>query len=110
MSLTMSIDALKKMLLQGQDNMILRFGLGQALLKAGQTSEAIEHLQAALEFDPEYSAAWKLLGKARAENAEQHLAIETYEKGICIAEKKGDIQAAKEMRVFLKRLLKLQNT
>jgi hypothetical protein len=32
--------------------------------------------------------------------------METYRMGIEIAEEKGDIQAAKEMRVFLKHLMK----
>ena len=102
----MNIDNLKKMLNQGQDSLILRFGLGQALLKQGDYEAAIEHLLKAIEFDVEYSAAYKLLGKAYAQNEQQEMAIETYQKGIGIAEKKGDIQAVKEMNVFLKRLTK----
>ena len=100
----MNIDALKNMLQQGQDNLLLRFGLGQAMLKAGQPSEAIEHLQAALALDPQHSAAWKLLGKAFTETGQQQQAIEAYRQGIEVADAKGDIQAAKEMKVFLKRL------
>jgi len=76
------------------------------LFKSGQASEAIPHLQAALEFDPEYSAAWKILGKALVETGDKEQAIQAYEKGIAVAEKKGDRQAVKEIRVFLKRLLK----
>lgn len=102
----MDINALKNMLEQGQDSLILRFGLGQALLKEGEISDAIIHLNKALEFDAEYSAALKLLGKAYAKNNENDKAIDTYTRGITIAEHKGDIQAAKEMNVFLKRLLK----
>lgn len=102
----MNIDALKKMLTQGQDSLILRFGLGQALLKDKQFSEAITHLQKAVEFDAEYSAAWKLLGKALSQNQQHNEAISAYEQGIKVAESKGDIQAAKEMKVFLKRLKK----
>jgi predicted Zn-dependent protease len=102
----MDISVLKKMLLQGQDSVILRFGLGNALFKSGQASEAIPHLKAALEFDAEYSAAWKVLGKALAEVGDKEKAIEVYEKGISVAEKKGDRQAVKEIRVFLKRLQK----
>ena len=94
------------MLDQGQDSLILRFGLAQALLKQGDSDQAIEHLLKALEFDPEYSAAYKLLGKAYAQTDQAQQAIQAYEKGIKIAENKGDIQAAKEMKVFLKRLLK----
>lgn len=102
----MDIDTLKTMLSQGQDSLILRFGLGQALLKDKQFSAAIPHLQKALEFDPEYSAAWKLLGKALTENQQYDKAMDAYERGIKVAETRGDIQAAKEMKVFLQRLKK----
>ena len=47
----MDIEALKTLLSQGQDSLILRFGLGQALLKQGDLTEAITHLNKALEFD-----------------------------------------------------------
>jgi hypothetical protein len=33
-----------------------------------------------------------------------HEAVDAYQQGIAIAEELGDIQAAKEMRVFLTRL------
>lgn len=102
----MNTENLKTMLANGQDSLILRFGLGQALIKSKEFDEAIEHLLKALEFDAEYSAAFKLLGKAYAQTAQNELSIATYEKGIEIAERKGDIQAAKEMKVFLKRLMK----
>jgi len=102
----MNIDSLLALLDQGQDSLILRFGLGQAFLKQGDTEQAIDHLLQALEFDAEYSAAYKLLGKAYSQTGQAALAIQTYEKGIAVAESKGDIQAVKEMRVFLKRLLK----
>lgn len=102
----MNIESLKAMLTQGQDSLILRFGLAQALLKNGDVDEAIDHLKHALEFDAEYSAALKLLGKAYAQSEQNQLAVTTFEKGIRVAEAKGDIQAAKEMKVFLKRLNK----
>lgn len=102
----MDISALKKLLLQGQDSIILRFGLGNALFKSGHALEAIPHLKAAIKFDPEYSAAWKILGKALAETGEKNQAIEVFEKGMSVANKKGDLQAVKEIHVFLKRLLK----
>jgi len=100
----MDIKSLNAMLENGQDSLILRFGLGQAYLKQKEFTAAIEHLLKALEFDNEYSAAFKLLGKAYAQSDQNQLAINTYEKGIQIADNKGDIQAAKEMKVFLKRL------
>ncbi len=62
------------------------------------------HLQAALVFDPRYSAAWKLLGKAQSDAGALVEARETFRQGIAAAEAKGDIQAAKEMTVFAKRI------
>ena len=102
----MNISSLQTMLDNGQDSLILRFGLAQALLKEDQPAQAIKHLVQALEFDAEYSAAYKLLGKAYALTDQITLAIQTYEKGIAVAQSKGDIQAAKEMTIFLKRLNK----
>jgi len=48
----------------------------------------IPHLKAALEYDPEYSAAWKVLGKALSEIGDINQAIGVYEKGILVADKK----------------------
>lgn len=103
----MNIDALEKMLEQGQDNFLLRYGLGQALLNKGDASKAIPHLQTALEFDEEHSSSWKLLGKALSLEGQNEQAIDAFVKGIGVAESRGDIQAVKEMKVFLKRLKKL---
>lgn len=100
------IDNFEAMLAQGQDSVMLRFGLGTEYLKQNDYAQAITHLRAAVEQDPDYSAAWKLLGKALAAKGAPREAIQAYERGIEVAEKRGDKQAAKEMRVFLKRLLK----
>lgn len=97
---------LEKLLAAGQDSLMLRFGLGSAWLKQGDHERAVEHLRAALRHDPAHSASHKLLGKALAAAGRNDEAIAAYEAGIGIAEEKGDIQAAKEMRVFLKRLQK----
>lgn len=56
--------------------------------------------------DPKYSAAWKLLGKALADNGQDAEALQAYRDGIGVAEARGDKQAAKEMTVFAKRLEK----
>jgi hypothetical protein len=56
--------------------------------------------------DRSYSAAWKLLGKALASEGDNDAALAAYRAGIDAAEKKGDKQAMKEMRVFARRLAK----
>jgi Tfp pilus assembly protein PilF len=58
----------------------------------------------AISFDPHYSAAWKLYARALADSGKIAKAVAAYEHRIMIAETRGDVQAAKEMKVFLKRL------
>ncbi len=102
------IENFEAMLAAGNDNALLRYGLGNAYLKEGKLDQALEHLRQAVRLDPNYSAAWKSLGKAFAEAGGVDEAMEAYASGIQVAEKKGDIQAAKEMKIFLKRLQKAQ--
>ena len=92
------------LLASGKDNALVRFGLGLAYLNAGEAGRAAPHLRAAVGHDPDYSAAWKLLGRALAESGAAPEAREAYRSGIAAAERKGDKQAAKEMGVFLRRL------
>ena len=98
------VENLEALLAKGTDNALLRFGLANEYLKLGQLEQAIGHLRKAVTHDPKYSAAWKRLGKALAEAGRKTDAIRAYEEGIRVAEEKGDVQAAKEMRVFLGRL------
>jgi len=100
------IEQLESLLAKGQDNALLRFGLGNAWLQAGEPTRAVEHLRAAVQHDPAYSAAWKLLGKALTESGQIEAAGTAYKAGIQAAETKGDVQAAREMKVFLQRLRK----
>jgi Tfp pilus assembly protein PilF len=100
------IENLEALLAKGQDNALLRFGLANEYLKLGKPEIAIGHLRKAVSHDSKYSAAWKRLGTALAETGRTGDAIQAYEQGIRVAEEKGDIQAAKEMRVFLRRLQK----
>jgi len=100
------IDKLEKMLADGRDNALLRFSLGNEYSKLGQFEQAAAHLQQAVVHDPNYSAAWKLLGKALNEAGQLPEALTAYKGGIAVAEKKGDKQAAKEMTVFARRIQK----
>jgi Tfp pilus assembly protein PilF len=101
-----AIANLQKLIGTPRDGALLRFSLGSEYLKAGDHERAIEHLRAALDKDPGYSAAWKLLGKALGDALRLAEALETYRQGIIVAERKGDKQAAKEMSVFMRRIEK----
>lgn len=87
-----------------RDGALLRFSLGHALLGEGLAAEAVAELQRAVAFDPAYSAAWKLLGKACLAMDDAAGAADAWRRGIAVAQQRGDKQAEKEMAVFLRRL------
>ena len=103
---TAIIANLEKMLGGPRDGALLRYSLGNEWLKAGNPAQATGCFRAAIEYDAKYSAAWKLFGKALAENGEIEAALAAFAQGITVAEARGDVQAAKEMSVFAKRLRK----
>lgn len=98
------LESLEKMLAQGRDNAMLRFGLGKGYLDAGDSEKAAAHLRQCVQQDPQYSAAWKLLGKALQGSGDLAGARAAWEQGITAAQARGDKQAEKEMSVFLRKL------
>lgn len=99
-------ERLRKQLGGPRDGALLRFSLGNALLSEDDASGAVDAFRAALEFKPDYSAAWKLLAAAQFKAGDMAAAQASYERGIEVAQAAGDIQAQKEMQVFLRRLRK----
>ena len=100
------IEPLERLLTQGHDNAILRFGLGQAYLAVGQPGQAVAHFERAILHDPDYSAAWKGLGQALTQVDRPEDAMVAFEAGIAAARRKGDAQTGRAMEVLLKRLRK----
>ena len=101
-----ALENFEKLLASGKDGALLRFSLGNEHLKSGDAARAAEHLAQAVALDPDFTAAWKLYGKALAASGRNDDAIKAYRTGIEVAAKRGDKQAEKEMRVFSRRLEK----
>jgi predicted Zn-dependent protease len=93
-----------KMLDAGKDGALLRYSLGNEYTKSGEPERAAFHLRQAVALDPEYTAAWKLLGRALADSGRTTEALEAYTEGIAVAARRGDKQAQREMQVFARRL------
>jgi uncharacterized protein HemY len=100
----MNRETFEDMLASGIDNALLRYTLGSLCLKQQDAETAAQHLAEAVKQDPDHSASYKLYGKVLALLNREDEAREVYQKGIAMAEARGDVQAAKEMSVFLKRL------
>jgi len=100
---------LEALLAKGSDAPSLRFALATRYLAAGNAAAAVRHAEAAVALDATYSAGWKLLGRARAASGDRLGAADAFRRGIDIADARGDQQAAKEMRVFLRRIEKIKS-
>ena len=99
-----ALDNLEKLIGTPRDGPLLRFSLGNEYLKAGRAADAVAHLRIAVERQPSYSAAWKLLGRALEATGDREAALAAYRDGIRAAAANGDQQAAKEMTVFARRI------
>jgi len=97
-------ERLQAMLDAGRDDALLRFGLGNVCLQAGDAEAAAAHLAAATRHDADYSAAWKLLGKALLALGREGDAEVAWRAGLDAATRRGDVQSSKEMTVFLRRI------
>ncbi|MFQ6616311.1 MAG: tetratricopeptide repeat protein [Fidelibacterota bacterium] len=99
-----SIDRIKELLEYYPDDVLLLITLGRGYMQQGQYREAEEAFLRAVDLDPAYSVAYRYLAQAYEKSGNVTGAAETYEHGIRVARGQGDMQAAKEMKVFLKRL------
>jgi Tfp pilus assembly protein PilF len=88
------------------EDTVLRFGLGELYMEAGDFARAAEQFAEIVRLDPQYSAAYRYLGQSYAALEQSAQAQKIFERGIAVAEARGDLQTAKEMRVFLNRLHK----
>jgi Tfp pilus assembly protein PilF len=98
------LSALAKLIGGPRDGALLRLSLAKAHLDNADVPAALTELKQAVRFDPDFSAAWQLLGKTLAATGQVEDAKSAYRDGIAAAQRKGDVQAAKMMTVFLKRL------
>ena len=94
----------EKLLAAGRDGALLRFSLGNEYLKTGDAARAVAHLERAVALDPNFTAAWKIYGKALAAAGRGDEALAAYRSGIAVAHARGDRQAEKEMSVFARRI------
>ncbi len=87
---------------------VVYFGLGQEYMQGGVYPEAIVAFANAVRCNPNYSAAYRFLGECFEKSNQPHQAKEVYAKGIPIAEAQGDLEAARAMTVFLKRVSEIK--
>ena len=99
-----TVERFEAMLAAGRESPLLRLTLGTEYLKREDSGSAIRHLARAVDLDPDYSAAWQHLGRAFEQASRPEEAASAWRRGIDAADRRGDAQAAKVMRVWLRRL------
>jgi predicted Zn-dependent protease len=99
-------DMFRKLLERDPKNAMVLYSLGSELFKEGRHEEARVHLQRAVENKPDYSVAYRMLGRAYYELREDTEARDVFLKGKEVATENGDLQTVKEIDVFLRRLQK----
>jgi predicted Zn-dependent protease len=99
-------DMFRKLLQRDPRNPMVLYSLGNELFKAGRYGEARDHLQRAVENKPDYSVAYRMLGRTHYELHENAEARNIFLKGREVAQRNGDLQTVKEIDVFLRRLHK----
>lgn len=96
----------RKLLQRDERNPMVLYSLGNELFKEGRYAEARDHLRRAVEHKPDYSVAYRTLGRAHFELGEDAEAREVFAEGRKVAEANGDLQTVKEIDVFTRRLQK----
>ena len=94
----------ERMLASGKDSALLRFSIANEYAKVNDWASSVEALAKAVALDAEFTAAWKLYGRALQETGRPQDALAAYRAGIDVAKRKGDRQAEKEMTVFARRI------
>jgi uncharacterized protein HemY len=96
----------RKLLERDPENPMILFSLGNELFKEGEYAEARDHLRRAVENKPDYSVAYRTLGRAHYELHEDAEARRVFTEGREVAQKNGDLQTVREIDVFIRRLEK----
>jgi predicted Zn-dependent protease len=96
----------RKLLQKDPENPMVLYSLGNELFKEEKYEEARDLLQRAIENKPDYSVAYRMLGRAHYELREDTEAKNVFLEGKEVARGNGDLQTVKEIDVFLRRLEK----
>jgi tetratricopeptide (TPR) repeat protein len=104
-----SPEALERMLAAGRDGALLRMSLALAYHRREDPRTALLHLEKALAFDADFTAAHRLQGLVALELGDSALSEAAFTKGLEVAQRRGEMQLVKELTVRLRRVAKRLN-
>jgi predicted Zn-dependent protease len=95
------IDIFRQMAEAQPDDAMVWYGLGSEYVKLEQWSEAVEALRHVLRINPDYTAAYQMLGSALASMGDSEEARRTWTEGIETATRTGAWKARSHMEGLL---------
>jgi predicted Zn-dependent protease len=98
------VEQFEKLRAAEPDDLLVRFGLANEYYEMGRYAEAVEEAWAALRLKPDYSAAYRVLGRALIEQGDVEEARRVLTEGVALADRVGDIMTMKQMRTMLKQI------
>lgn len=95
------IEVFKQMASAQPDDAMIWYGLGSEYVKLEQWTEAVEALRHVLRINPDYTAAYQMLGSALASLGEPDEARRAWTEGIETANRTGAWKARSHMEGLL---------
>jgi predicted Zn-dependent protease len=103
---TSRADMFRQLLSKEPNNPMLLYSVGNELFKKQKYAEAKEYLSRAIRNKPDYSVAYRTLGRVLYELGEDAEARRVFTEGREVAKSNGDLQTVKELDVFIRRVEK----
>lgn len=98
------LDILKEMLLKEPEDAFLNYALALELAKNDDMQKAVSVLEAVLNKDENYLAAYYQLGKFYEQLSEKEKALHFYKKGIEVAKKQKNFKTLGELNEALNQI------
>jgi predicted Zn-dependent protease len=95
------IDIFAEMVKQQPGDAMIWYGLASEYIKAEKWSEATEALQRVVQLNPDYTAAYQMLGSALMNQSKQEEACRAWTEGIEAANRTGAWKARQHMEGLL---------
>jgi len=97
-------ETFRQMIAMDESDFLMHYSLAKALTDIEDYQEAEKEYRRTLELHPDYSVAYQGLGKLLELMGKPQDALKTYEQGILVADRLGDIMPKKAMEQRLNKL------
>jgi tetratricopeptide (TPR) repeat protein len=95
------IEIFKEMLKDQPEDLMIWYGLGNEYFNQGKWNESAEALSNVIRFNPDYTAAYQMLGSALLNAGKRDEARSIWQKGIETAQRTGAWKAKQHMEGLL---------